>query len=318
MHILLIDLLEKLVFKKDSTLLFAHTLKNEGHEVGLLFENDFFYSNEEKISFKVYDFDSNLDEEIFYLTKFEVTSSKTHTISSSDTLHMRLDLPFDSRYLRYLWMLRGLEKNSGIKLVNSPEGILVHNEKIYSYEQPGSLASYVGNSLSGAKDFFQKQAGNEFILKPVDLFQGIGVEKVSGDIETLLEAFKKKSEEYAGPVVIQPFMKEVGDGEIRSLFYGEHHLGSILKVPPEGEYLANIAQGAKFHEVELEPAVMEQCLKISKELLKWKVPWVAYDILGGKVQEVNITCPGLLVEVSHAVKKNLALDIVKFLDQEGL
>lgn len=313
MHILLMDPLEKLDIKKDSTLLFAHTLKKMGEDVCLLFEDDFYFSNGEQISLKMYDFSSDLDEKSFYLNSFSTKNSYFHNISKSDTLHMRIDPPFDSRYLRYLWMLRGLEKMTGVKILNSAEGILIHNEKIYSYEQPGSLASYVGKSVEGAKKFFEAQKQNDFILKPVDLFQGIGVEKIEGEISHLLTSFERKIKEYDGPVVIQPFMKEVGEGEIRSLFFGENHLGSILKVPPKGEFLANIAQGAKFHQVELEQEVFDQCLKISKELLKWGVPWVAYDILGGKVQEVNITCPGLLVEVSHAVGENLAEKIVELL-----
>ena len=37
--------------------------------------------------------------------------------------------------------------------------------------------------------------------------------------------------------------------------------------------------------------------------------WIAFDILADAISEVNITCPGLLVEVSFAMKKNLA-DVV--------
>jgi len=43
------------------------------------------------------------------------------------------------------------------------------------------------------------------------------------------------------------------------------------------------------------------------------VDWVAFDILGAVPTEVNITCPGLLVEVSHAHQRNLALDILKLI-----
>ena len=43
------------------------------------------------------------------------------------------------------------------------------------------------------------------------------------------------------------------------------------------------------------------------------VDWVAFDILGDSVQEVNITCPGLLVEVSYAFERNLADEIIDLL-----
>ena len=38
---------------------------------------------------------------------------------------------------------------------------------------------------------------------------------------------------------------------------------------------------------------------------------MAFDVLGDSPSEVNITCPGLLVEVSNAHGKNLGLEIVK-------
>ena len=41
--------------------------------------------------------------------------------------------------------------------------------------------------------------------------------------------------------------------------------------------------------------------------------FIAFDILNDYLQEVNITCPGLLVEVSEAVGKNLAKDIIKMI-----
>ncbi len=52
-----------------------------------------------------------------------------------------------------------------------------------------------------------------------------------------------------------------------------------------------------------------RCEAIVKELASHGVDWVAFDILSDSISEVNITCPGLLVEVSYAMKKNLA-DVV--------
>ena len=39
--------------------------------------------------------------------------------------------------------------------------------------------------------------------------------------------------------------------------------------------------------------------------------FVAFDIIGDNISEVNITCPGLMVEVSEACKKNLAEEMVR-------
>jgi glutathione synthase len=98
---------------------------------------------------------------------------------------------------------------------------------------------------------------------------------------------------------------------VRSLYFKGQELGSILKIPKAGEFLANIAQGAGFHAIELSANLKKECDDICKHLMSEGVDWVAFDILDNHVSEVNITCPGLLVEVSYAHKKNFAKTIAE-------
>ena len=94
-----------------------------------------------------------------------------------------------------------------------------------------------------------------------------------------------------------------------SLYFKQKEIGTILKLPKEGEFLSNIAQGATFRVEPLSAIARARCEAIVKELAGFGVDWVAFDILSDSISEVNITCPGLLVEVSYAMKKNLA-DVV--------
>lgn len=314
MHIIFLDALSKLAIKKDSTILLALSLKQTDHQVYLVFEDDLYFSNDGLNEFRVFDFSGEIDSKSFGIKSFELRDSLSVKFDSKTTLHMRLDPPFDTRYLRFLWVLNAIKKNHGVQIINSADGILLNNEKIIAYEQKSSVPSYVGASANGFLSFLNRNSINDsFILKPVDLFQGIGVEKIEMKDKSesdLINIFTEKVAAYNGAVVIQPFIRDVEKGEIRSLYYNGKHLGSILKVPPKGQFLANIAQGASFYQVELEKSVENECERIAKELSSSKVPWVAYDILGGNIQEINITCPGLLVEVSKACGKNLALDII--------
>jgi glutathione synthase len=314
-HLLFIDPLEKLNPKKDSTLMLATTMKKAGIEVYLLFEKDFYLSNKLSPEFTVYDFSSEFYEDGCYVKFFKLGESSLQKIGPQDIIHMRIDPPFDTRYLRYLWMLRFYQQQD-IRVVNSPDGILKYNEKLHAYAQPTSLASFVGSSVREFMKFcalMKNENHQELILKPLDLYQGIGVEKISLDRADLSEKFAAKVLENNGPVVAQPFCREVVNGEIRSLYFKGRELGSILKIPKKGEFLANIAQGADFHAITLTPAVKSVCDRICAELLMDGVDWVAFDIMGDHVSEVNITCPGLLVEVSFAHKKNLGREIIEML-----
>lgn len=307
-HLLLIDPLEKLNIKKDSSLMLALALQRRGIETYVLFEEDFAIQNLGPQKLKVHSFRGALKEDQIYLASFEIVDTKEIELTKDDILHMRLYPPFDSRYLRVLWMLDHLV-SLGIRVVNDPRGIMQFNEKLYAYRSEGATPSFVGESLSLAKEFVSRlpEGTSEIILKPMDLFSGIGVEKLS--LTEWEKRFPLKVKELQGPVIVQPFVEAVKQGEVRSLYFKGQEIGTIMKIPKEGEYLSNIAQGAAFHAHPLSELSRKRCEPIVNELLKFGVDWVAFDILGDAVSEVNITCPGLLVEVSYAHKKNLA-DVV--------
>jgi len=324
-HVFLIDPLEKLNIKKDSTLYMAHTLQAKGGRSLFLFEKDFYFEGKESVVWEAYSFHSEEEESGYYLKQVKLTHKSLIRWQDIDYFHMRLDPPFDARYLRYLWMLQGLKEahkkkglrkkqKSGPKLINDPAGILVFNEKILAYVQPQSHPSFVGQSFQSFWSFYQRhQKGQGIILKPLDLYQGIGVEKIPEGLEfkEAEQIFNHKVKECGGSVVAQPFIKAVEKGEVRALFFDGKLLGAILKVPKQGEFLANIAQGASFGPIKLKQSVLLACKKVSRDVSKFGIRFIAFDILGDKISEANVTCPGLLVEVSKANKKNLAAEILK-------
>lgn len=307
-HLLLIDPLERLNIKKDSSLMLALALKKRGIETYIFFESDFAVHNQGKQKLTVHTFEGSLKDDGIYLADFKATASKVIELETTDLIHMRLDPPFDSRYLRILWMLDDLAEK-GIQVLNHPRGIMLFNEKLYAYRSTGSTPSFVGSNVKLAIEFVQKlnPKPGAIILKPLDLYSGIGVEKLPA---AGWEArFVEKVKELSGPVIVQPFVEAVTKGEIRSLYFKQKEIGTILKLPKEGEFLSNIAQGATFATHDLGQVARARCEAIVKELADFGVDWVAFDILGDAISEVNITCPGLLVEVSFALKKNLA-DVV--------
>lgn len=315
-HILLIDPLEKLVTKKDSSLMLALSLKARGIPVGLLFLADLFWSNQENSTLKVYDFDGAINPETFYLDSFHLGHAQEWQVNKYVIIHMRLDPPFDARYLRTLWLLQALQ-GTGARVLNDPMGIARYNEKITALEHSSSLPSFVGNSteaLAAYLDSYPELEREEFaIIKPLDMFQGYGVVKVPARRQDMLQAFAAEMIKSGTPLIVQPFAKKVESGETRAIFFKGQELGSILKVPQAGQFLANIAQGASYRPVDLTAGQKRHCLDICNRVATDGVDWVAFDLLGDAVSEVNVTCPGLLVEVSNALKRNLANDLIDFM-----
>ena len=308
-HLLFIDPLEKLNIKKDSTLMAALSFQKLGKEVYLLFEEDFYVNNLKETKLRVYDFEGALKEDGYYLESFRLKEPKELAIGSADTIHMRIDPPYDMRYHRYLWMLDFISLASGCAVTNNPVGIMKRNDKIEAFKQKNSVDSYVGSSALGFSQYVKslKASGyEEVVLKPLDLYSGIGVEKFSISDPDLNQKFVNKSLEYHGAIVAQPFLKAVYEGEFRAVYFDGEEVGSIIKRPQPGEFLTNIAQGALYEKVELPLKVREECDNAARSLLKDGIRVIAFDVLGEVITEVNITCPGLFVEVSYANKENIA------------
>jgi len=316
MHILFINTLDKLDILKDSSLMMALTFKQAGAATYLLFEKDFYYQNNAEKTFRVYDFEGSFKEGSYYLNDFSLLSERTVTLDASMTLHMRIDPPFDTRYLMYLWILQTFKK-TGVRIINDPAFVTLNNEKLVAYEGPSAMPTYIGTSFDKFYQFIQDELAKNheyIIIKPLDLYQGLGVEKLKlADFNKTKwqKKFADKIFALKGPLVAQEYIPSVEKGEVRAIFFHGKELGSILKIPPAGGFLANIASGATYREVQLTPEQRELCEKFCAKVGLEEVPWIAFDILGNIISEANITCPGLLVEVSTALGKNLAKDILQ-------
>ena len=312
-HIFFIDPIEKLTIKKDSSLMMALSFQKVGLECYLLFEKDFYITNESDSNLILYPLSGEFKEDGCYIQSMTVGNEISYEVSSVDIIHMRIDPPYDSRYQRYLWMLDFLYNKTKCEVLNKPLRIMKYNEKLVAYQSlDHSHLSYIGSSVSGFEKFIEnlkKESYSEIILKPLDLYSGIGVEKVDINRANLLKKFKLKVEEFHGAIVCQPFIEDVYNGEYRSIYFDGEELGTIIKLPNKGEFLANIAQGAVFEKAVLPDKLKDICDKMAKDLYDDGARFLAFDLLGGAVNEINITCPGLLVEVSYAHEKNLCFAI---------
>ena len=314
-HIFFIDPIEKLTVKKDSSLILALALQEAGEEVLLLLGKDFYYSNGQKDHrYRLSKFAGDWDKDGFFLEFFSLQKEERRPFFSADTLHMRPEPPFDKRYLSYLWMLQGIQKQTGIEIINSTEGLLLHNEKVCAYQLDCSVESFVGSAPDEFAAFAEQLAQSgveEIVLKPLDLYQGEGVEKIPlKNHSDLMKRFEQKILISRGPVVAQPFLPQIYDGEVRSVFFDGEELGNILKIPKEGDFLSTVSRGARYHSTTLTQPQRENCERAARELLKSGIRWIAFDILGDSIQEVNITCPGLLPEISLANGKRLVEHMV--------
>jgi len=313
-HLFFINNLTDLIVKKDSTLAIIAALKDIGHEVYLLFQDDFYYQNTLEVTFKMYDFNYKWDTSKLYLEDFTLKDFSKVKINENFLVHLRLDPPFDLRYLRYCWMWDSLEKIIGFKTTNKASEILKNNEKLLAYNSPDSCPTLITSNFESFTKFINDLSATEVVCKPVDLYQGIGVVKLDTKLKSLESKFHELVKEYDGPIVVQPFLENVKKGELRIVYFNNIYIGAIKKIPKEGGFISNIAFGATYHDYQPSKIELDLCERYSGDLYKDGLNFLAFDILDNQIQEINVTCPGLIVELSKASGQNKALEIANLLN----
>lgn len=307
--IFLINPLEDLTLYKDSSLFWALTLQQSSREVYLFFPQDFSYEKEGTL--KVYPFTGKIAAD-FTLKHLELLPAQEISLREGDEIYMRHDPPYDEHYQHLLWYL-SLYENQGVTIRNRTSAIMKYQEKLLPLQYPEyGVRSYVGQSIAGLKIFLgqlREEKVAAIIAKPLNLYIGKGVRKIQLDDEKELEQLM--SELPHKHLLVQPFLQEVQEkGELRTLFYRGREVATIRKVPQEGSFLANIAQGARFFRDELNPLQKERCQHIAADVLAEGADFVAFDLIGEQINEVNITCPALIVECSQAYGENIALKML--------
>ena len=100
--------------------------------------------------------------------------------------------------------------------------------------------------------------------------------------------------------------KKIFEGEIRTFTFMGEIITSCIKVPAEGNYLANTSAGAVVKDYQLTGELKQKIESLSKQLLGKGIYMVGYDIIGDLVSEINITSPRLLAanvdDMSHFEK----------------
>lgn len=296
-HLFVMDSVENLNLKLDSSLRLALALIREGHESymttihGISWE---FSDNKEGLRIEATQLLESKQETPILGTKMTLKGDDV------DAVYMRKDPPFDMKYLSCTWLLSALSKKA--KIYNDPQAIRDKNEKLIildyqDYIHPVLVSSCEAEIL----DFVKKQCANDAIFKPLDLFGGRGVERLQLDKLDESSAslrINEITENQQSLRIVQPFDKSIHEGEVRVFTAGEEIISWCLKVPAKGEFLANTRMGAQVLPYEPKQEEIDMVQEVSHDLLKKGVFLVGYDLIGGKISEINITSPRLLLPES--------------------
>ncbi len=294
-HLFIMDPIEKLNLDLDTSLKLARKLGSMGDQVFFCEPRHIHWHSSAgaaMVHARRFDFSGNQSVQLSH-------ASVRYALPDFHGVHMRKDPPFDMNYIGTTWLLDSATQSA--RVMNDPQALRDHNEKLAIFQFPSdTLSALVSSDTQDLLQFALEDAHGDAIIKPLDMFGGQGVSRlqvIKDDEPSMAEA--RRTLDHAtnqGTVMrlIQPFDKRIYEGEVRAFAVGGIPLAWCLKLPASGSFLANTRAGAQLSPYTPSSGEIETVERVSKALLDRGIFVVGYDLIGGKISEINVTSPRLL------------------------
>jgi glutathione synthase len=233
-------------------------------------------------------------------------------VADCDVIWIRLNPPFDHRYLQLTWLLDQLPKH--IRIINSTHGLRTVNEKLWALQFSDHIPdTIVSTQLSDYQDFLAKH--KTIIIKPTDHFGGQGIFKIHHTDTNRSVAFELLSHGETRPVIIQALVPEAHRGDKRILLLNGKPLGAVLRRQTGDDHRHNLAAGGHAEPADITANDQAIIDAVAPSLVGLGLHFVGLDILGDRLIEVNVTSPTCLRELSKFHGCDMGAPILDWLNQ---
>jgi glutathione synthase len=216
------------------------------------------------------------------------------SIAHFDVCLIRQDPPFDMGYVSNTYLLE-LAANE-TRVINDPRGVRNIPEKLSTLAFPDLIApTFVGRNVEAIVGF--SRAFAHVVLKPSFLAGGDGVIKLSpsaGDFEHRVRDFLKQAGRE--PIIVQDYLPAIKAGDKRVFVLDGKPVGALRRMPPSGDFRANLHVGGQALAGELDARDLEICAAVAPLLEREGILFAGLDVIDGRLTEINVTSPTLVRE----------------------
>lgn len=297
---IIMDPIEHIHFKKDSSLAMLWAAKNRGWNLYYMQQEDI-YLLKGKVRARVKHLSVYEDANHY----FDLGESSDIELSSLDVVLMRKDPPFNSEFLYTTYLLEKAE-NDGLLVVNKPSTLRDCNEKLFATNFPELMVpTIVSRRPDILKEFIEEQG--DVILKPLDEMGGASIfrhRKGDPNLSVIIETLTAHG---TRQTMVQRFIPEITQGDKRILMIdGKPIPYCLARVPAKGETRGNLAAGGTGIAQPLTERDFEIANIIGPELQKRGLLFVGLDIIGDYLTEINVTSPTCIREIDAMYNTNIA------------
>ena len=303
------DPIASIHYKKDSTIAMLWAASDRGWQISYMRQQDLYLSKGEARAsagpLQVF-----RDPEHFY----ELGASQDIALGDLDVILMRKDPPFDNEFLYSTYILEAAERQ-GALVVNKPQSLRDHNEKLFATEFPDCCPPLVVSRDPARLRAFHQQY-QDVIFKPLDGMGGASIFRVKADDPNLGVILETLTNFGQSTIMAQQFIPDISNGDKRVLLInGEPVPYCLARIPAQGETRGNIAAGGTGRAQPLSDRdrwIAAQVGPIAKER---GLLLVGLDIIGDYLTEINVTSPTCLREIDSAYQTDIAAMLMDEIQQ---
>ena len=231
-------------------------------------------------------------------------------IDNFDLVMFRPDPPVDNDYINATYVFDFVKT----RVVNSPKSIRDFNEKLHSLYFSEFMPECIVTANMELIERFLRTF-KQIVLKPLNNCFGTGVMYLyEGDpnTRTIINTLTNKQ---TTMVMVQEFIPEIKNGDVRVLTLGDKVLPyCIKKLPGKNDFKFNTHNDNFLVKSELTVTDLEYFAPIAKKLCKMGIEMAGLDVVGNKVIEINVTSPCYFIkEINSLYGINLENILSKYL-----
>ena len=303
------DPIESINFKKDSTLAMMLEAQSKNHHIFYITTNSLFiesgiaYATTSKIQLR----DDPADW-------FTLEEEKVMRLAELDSILMRQDPPFNSDYIYNTYVLE-MAQREGVNIFNNPRSLRDCNEKVFATEFPQCCTKHLVTSKKNLLTDFVIEH-KDTVIKPLDGMGGASIFRLKSHDPNLNVILETITDHFAEKVMIQEYIPEISEGDKRILVINGEPVGAaIARIPAEGELRGNLAAGASAVARSLTDRDMWICNEVAPSLVEKGLLLVGLDIIGDYLTEINVTSPTCFKEYKELCDIDVAKIFIESVEE---
>tara|TARA_B100000989_G_C19505378_1_gene456263 strand:- start:35 stop:967 length:933 start_codon:yes stop_codon:yes gene_type:complete len=232
--------------------------------------------------------------------KIKTNSKKIFNVDDFDVVLIRQDPPLNMNYITntYLIDIQNTQLNKKPFFINSPSSLRNFSEKIFPLIFPKLVpVTLITSNKVKMFDFLLKY--KQIVIKPLYEKGGNGIKILKNNETQNYQILKDASNNFTSSIVLQKYLSNIKKGDKRVLLINGEPAGAVNRVPPRGNFKANLNLGGKAEKTTLSVKERKICKTLKPYLQKNNFFFVGIDIIDEKLTEINVTSPTGICQINE-------------------